>query len=100
LYYRSLYSFPTRRSSDLLNVSSTHNHYLKGPILCSPGPLPSLSSQSSPPSSALAGSREQPSESRKFSSSSSLSCSLSLSWRVERDRKSTRLNSSHVAISY
>src|SRR5439155_26432847 len=86
---RDLHSFPTRRSSDLSDeayprrstpLSRRTRVVLPGPVsnIRVQPPLPRASKSSTAPS-------RRPS-----------SCSLTNA----RDRKSTRLNSSHVAISY
>src|SRR5699024_12629377 len=66
-----LLSFPTRRSSDLTRSS----------------PSPTVSRRSPRPESARSSSRAGP-------------CATSRSSRRRTDRKSTRLNSSHVSSSY
>src|SRR5207249_10601298 len=75
---RHLHSFPTRRSSDL--TSSTGSTTRRTPL----------------PRSSRPGSCRRPRRlsGRRRSTSSRSSCS------AQRDRKSTRLNSSHVSISY
>src|SRR5699024_12633503 len=69
--HRDLHSFPTRRSSDLVERSTSGSHNL-------------------PSSIAFA----------IFFARSHMSGSRTTSGMLSQDRKSTRLNSSHVSISY
>src|SRR5439155_6544248 len=78
--HRDLHSFPTRRSSDLSWGAA-----------CTTTSCPRASARSSPDPSSTA---RTPHTSRR---SVRACCRL---WYSHRDRKSTRLNSSHVAISY
>src|SRR5690606_40655461 len=78
---RDLHSFPTRRSSDL--CQGRHDHQ----------PLRRRLEDTSTP-------RAQSRAPRRFPGSDSRPCSLPRCRRCARDRKSTRLNSSHVKISY
>src|SRR5437764_11761152 len=71
--HRDLHSFPTRRSSDLWSAPWSHR------------------SAPSSGSSWCSCTRQSP---------GSCQCRCSLSGRRRRDRKSTRLNSSHRCISY
>src|SRR5207253_7304549 len=85
--YRYLHSFPTRRSSDLANFPSGFTKNVAGSMMnnflrdCGPVPV-ELDGE---------GRFVQP---RKFF----VPAYEKLTWL--KDRKSTRLNSSHVAISY
>src|SRR5699024_11490267 len=78
--HRAVLSLPTRRSSDLPTAT------------CAPGgDRPSLHQRQS---TALLGSRRSPASARSWS------VRLGFQTDATRDRKSTRLNSSHVSISY
>src|SRR5207253_9174509 len=90
---RSLHSFPTRRSSDLPQRCELGR---KGPqtpghhgIVGAVGEAPDLALQS--PTASLERQREPAAVAQER---------LGRVGRRRRDRKSTRLNSSHVAISY
>src|SRR5207249_9908501 len=89
LSHRHLHSFPTRRSSDL-DPGGTSNctRYLLVPVIA-PGSGRSGSGIVPVPLAATWPSRV----SRTTKTMSAASC-------CESDRKSTRLNSSHVSISY
>src|SRR5437773_6246779 len=78
-----LHSFPTRRSSDLATALSRHDHR---PRHAAARWIPSL-----------AKSHHVDRFNRSFSR---LPPSHSFHYRCRRDRKSTRLNSSHITISY
>src|SRR5207253_8948513 len=88
--HRVLHSFPTRRSSDLLDAARS------SPLRCCLGcdrKIPSAMVAPSDESCPLAfAARARPHRLRFISGRRRLS--------HRRDRKSTRLNSSHVAISY
>src|SRR5690606_40060525 len=78
-----LHSFPTRRSSDLPTAE---------------GSGPTRSTALAPPMHALSPSNFWVSRSKRLRTARSPRARRSLA--LDRDRKSTRLNSSHVKISY
>src|SRR5699024_12230434 len=94
-HHRYLHSFPTRRSSDLANglgmsflsEFSIKNHQLikEGKVI----PVPLVNYERSNLTCGYIRSKKR--------STSSLATELV---KIIRDRKSTRLNSSHVSISY
>src|SRR5690349_23392932 len=83
---RDLHSFPTRRSSDLSAAASIR---LKMPTACLPSTAPCRTSHRLP----YTRSKERSTSGRPTRSRACLV-------KARRDRKSTRLNSSHVEISY
>src|SRR5207253_8493359 len=84
VHHLSLHSFPTRRSSDLISFPSYGN---KNP------PVPALTFGDAPWDQGLEVYTGILRGIRVYSTNLSLT-------DIQRDRKSTRLNSSHVAISY
>src|SRR5690606_40949213 len=84
--HRPLHSFPTRRSSDLSPPKT--------------GATPSRESSDHPPSGIRTIPSSRPHGLSSFSSPGKRWAIGTCSLRASRDRKSTRLNSSHVKISY
>src|SRR5690606_41917735 len=84
-YYRDHpdpHSFPTRRSSDLTREAPTAS------MLCAtPAEIPEECSRYT-------------FGHRSATSTASFVCIMKPEWSITKDRKSTRLNSSHVKISY
>src|SRR5207249_12088732 len=95
----NLHSFPTRRSSDLIDESGTRTSLLRAKaatILAATTEL--LANHRNRPRGLSFGMRffAKPSIYDQWLNSSTASCDRT----PVRDRKSTRLNSSHVSISY
>src|SRR5699024_11420457 len=87
-FLRQLHSFPTRRSSDLV---ARKNSCSSSMVFCA------VMSRKSTTHSWVLGIRAI----RISSQRPSLSlCLIGSPWHTGKDRKSTRLNSSHVSISY
>src|SRR5207249_9233902 len=98
-HHRDPHSFPTRRSSDLLprqTATATHNLSLGRPT-CTPCARSSaqMEAKSSRTTRSLVRSRPSILSLLPLRKTSSPPCSP-----AQLDRKSTRLNSSHVSISY
>src|SRR5204863_8441766 len=85
VHHPHLHSFPTRRSSDLNRSSATHRSPTRS---C----RPASNASSSFPRTSIS-----PAPKWKSRSAGTMK---TRSTRVGKDRKSTRLNSSHVEISY
>src|SRR5207253_4411539 len=90
-------SFPTRRSSDLVHAHEVRDKMLDKTLADS---FPT----SDPPSSIPDSASEESISARKNLEEELIAALPHGSWAAismeDRDRKSTRLNSSHVAISY
>src|SRR5947208_1301957 len=92
---RHLHSFPTRRSSDLASPTRCCSWPRSSPFSrCA------ASSSTSCPRATSHGGRSGPALSSSHSRPASRTPCIRSTWRTSRDRKSTRLNSSHQIISY
>src|SRR5690606_41133106 len=90
---RDLHSFPTRRSSDLLE----HDQIARAELAAAPEVLRHAADQ---PARSLARDHQHPRQQARGRGLAVGARDHQRAPAVEQDRKSTRLNSSHVKISY
>src|SRR5690606_41624855 len=94
---RFLHSFPTRRSSDLIDnqISNSFTPIIDKVLRCEPARLKVVTRNEMPPEVIVA-----PVEEDGWNVMVDQGLQMTMIFPLPRDRKSTRLNSSHVKISY
>src|SRR5207253_11520797 len=97
IYLPDLHSFPTRRSSDLLCILRPFSQDSPGSVSTGETPRQKMSKVVAPRDTKLDSARELTKSNPTLTRSSKPKKPQNV---LHQDRKSTRLNSSHVAISY